>query len=275
MKFTYSEWEGFCRALSKRGIYSTAACSVLESYRSNTSISIRFLNLKHDVESHPEKALELAKLESKYGHHSTYYIQGALMTEANVRIFKEIQGLGHEVSIHHEVMDLARGDLLSAIDIFESEIKRFESFGFKIITVCQHGNPVSEYENRDFFKSQLVQKKFHNIVDIMVNYGREIAQDYVYISDAGMSFNVILDPMSPYSKSKLVGNSDDVLNFLLKNPDRSFIVSAHPHRYNRYSYIATIHKIVFDVVRIIARPLLRVPTIKKFIFNHSSITKYI
>jgi hypothetical protein len=165
--------------------------------------------------------------------------------------------------------------LLRALKIYEHETARFKSLGFDIVTVCQHGNPVSEYENRDFFNSKLVQSKFPRQADIMVNFMSKICQEYIYVSDAGMSFKEILNPRLPYSDTKEIGGIYQVLNLLLGNPDTSFIISSHPHRYNKYYYIAILRKRLFKTVRFFAKPLLRITFFREFIFKHSSITKYV
>ena len=152
-----------------------------------------FLILKHDVETNPQKALALAKIENRYGHCGVYYVQAYLLKDSNnVEILKKISELGHEVSYHHDVMDSNSGDLAKAMDEFESNRCIFEKYGFSINTVCQHGNPVVERNgytsNRDFFRNETVRKKYGEIAEIMVNYREKVNADFKYISDAGYGY---------------------------------------------------------------------------------------
>ena len=196
MKFLYSEWESFCKSLFINGIKSVTAASILRNAQDGVHASERFINIKHDVESSPSKALALARIEHKYGHCATYYVQAYLMTESNQPIFSEIQKMGHEVTYHHDVMDGGKGDLQRAIEIYKANLLNFRKLGFEVNTVCQHGNPASDFENRDFFRSGIVQSLFPEQADIMVDFMKKIDRVYTYISDVGMSFKIVKDPVN-------------------------------------------------------------------------------
>ena len=178
MVFIYSEWDRFCSRLKEKGIISIPAQEVSE----NTE---EFLVLKHDIENTVSKAYKLAEIENKYGHRGTYYAHAYLLNDPqNVEFFHKMQAMGHEISYHYDVMDSNHGDLDGAIREFEVNRKRFESLGFPIVTVCQHGNPVVERvgytSNRDFFRNSRVQALYYYIADIMVDYKEKYHTDYSY-----------------------------------------------------------------------------------------------
>ena len=280
MLFTYSEWKKICQDLSDSGRISVTARSVREMSLQGHSQTSGFLNIKHDVESRPRKALELARIEAEYGHKATYYVRPYLMTDLNFPIFDEIQRLGHEVSYHHEVIDLACGDLNQAVLIYEKQVEQFENHGFKIVTVCQHGNPASEFDNRDFFRSDIVQKRFPMHSDIMVDFMKKSGVEYVYISDVGMDFKVVTDPMNihdVHSESKyiFIGDIEQVLNYLKVNVRGAVIISSHPHRYCSSAFEACVRRTIFLSVKTIARALFRIPGLKKFVFKFDFLTKFI
>lgn len=281
MKFIYSEWDLFCKGLQREGIQSITAREILRKAQTDElDKGFRFVNLKHDVESQPQKALDLARIEHKYGHCATYYVQAYLMTESNKSIFQEIQKLGHEVTYHHDVIDGAKGELAKAISIYTTNIDKFKSLGFNIQTVCQHGNPVSDYDNRDFFRSRLVQENFPNHSDIMVDFMHKIGQKYIYISDVGMGFKIVIDPLNLEKRSEsekyiILGDLNNVINELQSNPNASYIVSAHPHRYNKSLLKSTMRKYLFKIIKVVAKTLFLIPGVKKFLFRFNSITKYL
>lgn len=281
MKFIYSEWDLFCKDLQHEGIQSITAREILRKAQTDElDKRFRFVNLKHDVESQPQKALDLARIEHKYGHCATYYVQAYLMTESNKSIFQEIQKLGHEVTYHHDVIDGAKGELAKAISIYTTNIDKFKSLGFNVQTVCQHGNPVSDYDNRDFFRSRLVQENFPNHSDIMVDFMHKIGQKYIYISDVGMSFKIVTDPLNLEKRSEsekyiILGDLNHVINELQSNPNASYIVSAHPHRYNKSLLKSTMRKYFFKFIKVVAKTLFLIPGVKKFLFRFNSITKYL
>lgn len=280
MKFIYSEWDAFCKALSHHEIHSITAATILKAAQNGILKSERFVNLKHDVESSPLKALDLARIEAKYGHCATYYVQAYLMTDANQHIFAEIQRLGHEVTYHHDVIDGGKGNLSEALSIYKKNLAKFKKLGFEVETVCQHGNPVSNYENRDFFRSTLIQNEFPMQADIMVDFMDKIGRKYIYISDVGMSFKIVTDPVNSdkvveAEKYIILGEILNVVPEILRHPDASYIVSAHPHRYNKSAFKAVTRKTIFIIIKAIAKILFKVPGLKKLLFRFNSITKHL
>ena len=280
MNFTYNEWENFCKELKRNDIISVTAASLLESARNAELLPRRFVVIKHDVESFPQKALDIARIESRYGHRSSYYVQPSLMVEANVGLFNEIQRLGHEVSYHHSVIDSAQGDIALAIVLYQKDVELFEKYGFDVKTVCQHGNPASKYDNRDFFKSCEAKEKFPDQIDIMVDFSDKIGCAYTYISDVGMLFKIVKDPvhhmnLSADDEYTIIGDIDHVLNTIFENPSASYVVSVHPHRYSRSAVGAIARKMLFNLLKSIARVVFLIPGIRKLVFRNNRLIRYI
>ena len=178
MIFVYKKWDAFCKELDKVGIHSIPAKDVTKKLS-------QYLVLKHDVETDVKKALEIAKIENKYGHCGSYYVQAYLMNEeTNIQMLKQMQQMGHEISYHHDVMDSCHGNLENAIIEFEKNKTIFEENGFNLCTLCQHGNPIIERigytSNRDFFRSEIVRKMYGDLSDIMVNYKDNYETEYIF-----------------------------------------------------------------------------------------------
>jgi hypothetical protein len=259
--FTFAKWKQFCAFVKESGTQTLRADQFLGS-----NIKSPFIILKHDVETNPQNALEIARIEHSFGLCGTYYVQGYLLDESvNIPIFKEIQTLGHEVSYHYDVMDSNQGDIERAKIEFDKYIKLFQSQGFKIQTVCQHGNPVikrSGYtSNRDFFRRSGNSPKYDAILDIVVNFKSELNLDYTYISDAGLQWNIIGDPETDDQnatpdQTKIAGIVS--LQEMIANGD-SLVISMHPHRWQR-SYLKLLLKtILFKVLKKIAWIVLKIP----------------
>lgn len=274
--FAYKYWENFCRELKENEIYSVTAESVLSGKENS------FLILKHDVEDNPQKALDMAKIEAKYSHKGTYYVQGFLMNDENLPIFKEIQQLGHEVSYHHDVMDENGGDLQKATETFAKNKENFEKIGFSINTVCQHGNPIANRvgytSNRDFFRSKQVQNSFPEIAEIMVNFGERIGAEYKYISDAGYGWKIIFDPINndrvkSDDKDIKLKSLQSVIDVIKENP--SVIVSTHPHRWCESETTARSRYVRFKVLRFGAKIAYKIPGLKKVMEKFYFLTKKI
>lgn len=114
----------------------------------------------------------------------------------------------------------------------------------------------------------------------MVDFMEKMKQKYVYISDVGMSFKIVTDPINsdklPEERKYVVlGNLENVVAELSRNMKLSYIISAHPHRYNKSLFKAMVRKCFFNTIRAIAKILFLIPGVKKFLFRFNSITKHL
>lgn len=264
MIFTYNKWDSFCEKLSRQGIFSIPASEVSCENR-------RYVVLKHDVETNVSHAVKMAKIEHWHGHRGSYYVQAYLLESTeNIQMLKNIQALGHEVSYHYDVMDACKGDLDAACVEFEKNRLEFEKHGFRVMTVCQHGNPVVErigyHSNRDFFRSAKVRSSYPGISDIMVDYPETFQTDYLYFSDAGRMFKRIYDPINndiinSDEKNVAYENLDELLSGL--SAYKGNIISTHPHRWTDSAAIYLIKTALFKIVKRAAKLLMKVPIFKK------------
>ena len=264
MIFTYKKWKIFCEKLQKAGIQSIPAREV-------TPNCGKYVVLKHDVETNVSSACRMAQIEYDCGHRSSYYVQAYLLeNEANVRLLQKMRDMGHEISYHYDVMDSCKGNLEKAIKEFEANYKRFESNGFPIVTVCQHGNPVVERvgytSNRDFFRSEKVQALYPNVADIMVNYPQKYQTEYLYFSDAGRIFKRIFDPINndvtPSDEKNTPYKDLDALLGGLSGKVGN-IISTHPHRWTASAVKYVIKNAVFKTAKFCAKLLIKIPVMKK------------
>ena len=276
MIFVYKKWDEFCRALSQGGIRSIPAREVTDDLGG-------YVVLKHDVETDVARALEMAKIEQKHGHRGSYYVQAYLMDNAeNVKMLSEMQNMGHEISYHYDVMDSCKGDIDKAIAEFELNAAKFIQNGFELKTLCQHGNPVVERvgytSNRDFFRNERVRQLYPHLSDIMVDYKEKYGTDYLYFSDAGRRFQMIYDPIN-----NDIENSDDKnipyndLDALLGtlSSEKGNIISTHPHRWTRSATKYLIKSALFKLIKSVAKILIKIPFMKKFMSRYYYLAKKI
>lgn len=269
MIFIYQKWDDFCRHLKDKGIISIPACDV-------TKKTGAYLVFKHDIENTVPRAFELAKIEHKYGHRGSYYAHAYLLDNPqNVELLCKMQEMGHEISYHYDVMDSNHGNLDNAIDEFAANKNRFEELGFKLITVCQHGNPIVERvgytSNRDFFRHPTVQKLYPEISDIMVDFKQKHNTDYIYYSDAGRQFKMVFDPINNdvvNSDNKNIAYED--LDALLEviTTETATIISTHPHRWTRSAATYLLKEKTFNVIKSTAKALMKVPVFKRIMSKY-------
>lgn len=276
MIFVYSKWERFCKQLSEKCFKSIPAKEVRPE-------TIKYVVLKHDVETDVPKAFKMAQIEQKYGHCGSYYVQAYLMNdEKNVEMLKKMQDMGHEISYHYDVMDSCKGDIDKAISEFELNVEKFIQNGFELKTLCQHGNPIVERvgytSNRDFFRSERVQKIYPEMADIMVDFKTKYQTEYLYFSDAGRHFQLIYDPINndivkSDDKNVLYKNTDELLDALSENGGN--IISTHPHRWTKSAVKHVIKASLFKLIKSVAKILIKIPFMKKFMSRYYYLAKKI
>ena len=155
----------------------------LKEYFRQRQDSPAFLILRHDVDRRPENALRMALLESSSGIHSTYYFR-VTKNVFNKEIIQKIAGLGHEIGYHYEVMDKAHGDIGLAERIFDSELTELRMLA-DVGTVCMHGNPLSPWDNRDFWR-HFSLSQFNLLGEAYISMHDP---DLFYATDTGRGWN--------------------------------------------------------------------------------------
>ncbi len=265
MNFIYKEWDKFCKKLVDEGVSSVPVCEIFGQTE-------KYFCLKHDVETAVKKAYKISKIESKYGHKGSYYVQAYLLKKkSNVKLLKKMQEAGHEISYHYDVLDFAKGDFEKAVLEYEKNVLLFEENGFPVRTVCQHGNPILERKNytsnRDFFRNGEIEKKFNQHTDVMVNLPKKAKTEYAYYSDAGRKFKFIFDPLF----NDVIPSDDKNIAFenlekLYESVgDRNVIVSMHPHRWEKSALVYHTKTFLFKIIRKTVKLLAKIPIFKKFL----------
>lgn len=276
MIFVYRKWEEICRRLKEKGLQSIPACEV-------KSDSGNYVVLKHDVETDVQRAHKIAQIEKKYGHRGSYYVQAYLLSNnKNVELLFEMQQMGHEVSYHYDVLDYCKGNMEKADVEFEKNLNLFRSKGLRVVTVCQHGNPIIERNgyssNRDFFRNSSIRVKYIDIADIMVNFKEKFSTDYLYFSDAGRMFKLIYDPINndiinSDDKNILFDSVDELLNGLDKEIGN--IISIHPHRWMQSATLYLCTKWTFKVLKTAAKIMAKIPAFNRLMSKYYYLAKKI
>jgi len=268
--FIYSIWNDICQEIVQ---YNTIKVEeILKQPKNSTWIAV-----KHDVETNVSKALELARIEAKYGINATYYVQSYLLDE-NYELLQIIQSLGHEVTYHYDVLDANAGNMEKAIVDFDKNIAKFKQYGFNVKTVCPHGNPVmirnGWNSNKDFFRNEKVQTLYPHILDIVIQLPKKI--DYLYISDAGYGFKKIGNIRD--NDLKNIGDIEiSDYRELLKSfsENKRIILSTHPHRWEKNIMTFIMRVYLFKFLRIVARVLSKLPILKNIISKYYYLAKKI
>ncbi len=146
MDFMLKKYEEILQAI----LDSDYSVYTVKDYLVNGSPDKHYLILRHDVDWRPDRALNMAKMERRYGLRSTYYFR-TIPRFFNKEVIKEIHSLGHEVGYHYETLDIAKGNTDKALSLFEDDLEEFNKI-CEVKTICMHGNPFSKWDNRDLWK---------------------------------------------------------------------------------------------------------------------------
>ena len=139
----------------------------------------RVVVLRHDVDERPHNALKLARTEFELGIKATYYFRIVKISN-HPAIIKKIAEMGHEIGYHYEDYASSNGDLNKAIKNFDNNLQYFRKY-YPVKTVCMHGSSMSDYDNRDMWKTyQLADYGIIGEPYLSVDYSETL-----YLTDSG------------------------------------------------------------------------------------------
>jgi hypothetical protein len=141
--------------------------------------------IRHDIDKCPDKALDLARIESDLNIKSIYFVR----VHSNYynpygysayRYLHRIRELGHRLSIHSEAFDFARIFNLDPVEMFKKELDIFRTL-FKQDVSCyapHRTHNSSTFEERQSFYDDLSRLGYHNVYEIVDD------PEWKYLSDS-------------------------------------------------------------------------------------------
>jgi len=109
----------------------------------------RVVILRHDVDSWPKNALQMAELENELGIKSTYYFRKSWLSFKE-NIVQRIVGYGHEIGYHYEDLSSAKGNYKKAIKRFRENLSFLRKY-YPVTTIAMHGRPLSKWDSKDLW----------------------------------------------------------------------------------------------------------------------------
>jgi hypothetical protein len=147
--FTYSKYLDLLLAL-KQGGYQFQTFSQFLEHPAERSVMLR-----HDVDDRRFHSLKFARLQKEHGAIGTYYFR-MVPQSFDPDVMREVQSMGHEVGYHYEDMDFAQGNVDAAYVLFQKHLKQMREV-VDVKTICMHGSPKSQYDNKDVWKKYRYQ----------------------------------------------------------------------------------------------------------------------
>jgi hypothetical protein len=148
--FTFAQYEDFLKVLSDDKFIVLP----LNKMRDSVNDSKVIIGLRHDIDVHPFKAVQLAELENTYGFKASYFIlptasyYGILSKKGLKRfysmgeIYKRIDSLGAEIGIHNDLITVMLQYNLNPFDFNLDDLAYFESIQIPIYGSAAHGGDI-------------------------------------------------------------------------------------------------------------------------------------
>lgn len=202
----------------------------IREYLKDDDLPERFVIHRHDVDSKPKTALRMGEIEKEKGISSTYYFRMNNDT-FNPELIQKLESMGHEIGYHYEVLDKAEGDMEKANEIFKKELQKFRKI-VNIDTVCMHGNPLSNYDNRDIWNNKSLEE-----YDLLGEAYLSIDfEEVTYYSDTGRNWIddkfKVKDHVSADKQNRFQAKTTfDLIDIIESNEINKLCILAHPARW--------------------------------------------
>ncbi len=213
----------------------------------------RYVAIRHDVDYFPKRALTMAKVEAERGIAVTYYIRRKFF-ENSLDLVRDIAAMGHQIGYHYEEVDthqkapnlqIAR----DSVGFFIGSLLDIDKLGFAIRSVCAHGNPLTDVDNRQvvhllrddtyldrlaftYDKTEIKEKVSDRLIgDASIDItGRDFD---LYIPDTGR-FNPRYNLKDRIDDCPITGlsNLGDLRKLLSSGRHRRIYMNMHPDRWS-------------------------------------------
>lgn len=190
----------------------------------------RMVILRHDVDSWPVNALQMAKAEAKIGAKATYYFRRSPLS-FDERVLKGIIELGHEIGYHYEDLAACCGDFDKAIKRFEKNLQFYRLY-YPIQTIAMHGRPLSKWDSKDMWQKY----DYHDFGLIGEPYLDLDFDSMMYLTDTGNCWDGDRYSVRDHVQSQYsfpIHSTFDLISHVERGvlPDQ-IMLNVHPARWN-------------------------------------------
>lgn len=214
-KFSYDQYEEILNILLNRRDVIILPMWEFNEFRDSTKLVV---GLRHDVDYHPFKALEIARIENQKGVRSTYYILPTafyygyrdssgrfIRYQFMMDVYKGIYSLGHEIGIHNDLLTVMVEYEEDPMEFNRQDLEFLSGGGIQVRGTASHGAPICwatgvyNYEVfKEFTKRQgfYYKGKFYPLgIDSLRRFGFEyeanfttFGYDYFFTDNGGQLF---------------------------------------------------------------------------------------
>jgi len=237
--WTIEKYLELLRTIGKSGrkVYGVADYLISEvygvaDYLINGNGKCRKIIIRHDIDISADEIFSVAGFENAFKFRATYYFRKKNFEPA---VIEKLKLLNHEIGYHYEVIDRANGNNALAEHLFREDLERFRKSA-EIKTVSAHLNPLTSYDNRDFWKNHKLED-FDLIGEAYLSF---LNKPLVYFTDTDRIWEQMRferkDRMIPNGSFRILNANSDIrsteqlCDFIL-NYDGDIYLSVHPERW--------------------------------------------
>ncbi|NMC45015.1 MAG: hypothetical protein GYA46_13935 [candidate division Zixibacteria bacterium] len=152
MLFTYESYRRLLETIGRSGYAIYGIEDILAARAAGTIPDGTYVAIRHDVDYFPDRAKAIAEIEAERRISTTYYIRRRFF-DTDIDMVRTIAGLGHQVGYHYEEVDThQKAPNLQvgrdALGFFIGSLLDIDRLGFHIRSICAHGNPMTDVDNR-------------------------------------------------------------------------------------------------------------------------------
>lgn len=222
--FTYCTYKELLGAVKEQGF----AFQTISEYL--TERKDRVMIFRHDVDSWPINALQMAKIENELGIKSTYYFRISPLSY-NKKIIQLIIEFGHEIGYHYEDLSSNNGDHFKAIQSFQKNLNKLQQL-YPVMTIAMHGKPISKWNNLELWEKY----DFRQFDIIGESYLSFDFDEMLYLTDTGNCWDGYQSSIRDTVKSRfrfIIHSTFDLIAHLRGGAlPPKIMLNIHPARWN-------------------------------------------
>lgn len=191
----------------------------------------RVVILRHDVDDRNSHSFLFAEIQQSMGIQGTYYFR-VVPESYHPEMMRTMQSMGHEIGLHYEEMDFAKGNIDAAYGLFLQHLKMFREV-VNVDTICMHGSPKSSFDNKEIWRHYAYQ----DLGLIGEPYFDLNLDEVFYLTDTGMMWDgnkySIRDKMSSERFNCSFHSTQEIILSLRKGlfPNQC-MMNFHPQRWH-------------------------------------------
>ncbi|MDA3894026.1 MAG: PKD domain-containing protein [Salinivirgaceae bacterium] len=212
--FTFDQYERLLKKLAEPKFNVLTINEMNTTFNSSKVI----VGLRHDVDCHPFKALEMMELEQSYGLKASYYIlptvayygkfydTGVKRNTCMEEVYKQLAGGGNEIGVHNDLLAIMIQKKQDPMEFNRDDLFFYKQLEIPIYGSVAHGSSIASTLGSNFqMFSEFATKDYVTYQGVDYPIGTYSMEEY------GFSYEANFVPFNMYfseSGGKWSGNND-------------------------------------------------------------------